>query len=131
MTKTMGASNWTVAPNQVTIQVMIPLLSWHRFPTMTQRYIPVDGISLVILSIYPILLQLANALPRKTVVDLSCGSCKQLHKMGTHKCKTTKAQSGPSTWTSKHSHTITNETPDEGGSHNTISLHSASLLFDL
>ena len=112
MMKMMGASNRTVALNQVTIPVMIPHLSWHRFPMM--RY--VFSISLIILSAYEILLHLANALPRKTVVDLSHGSCKQLRKTGAHKCKTTKAQSGPLTSTSKCARTTTNVTPDEGES---------------
>ena len=107
--KTMGASNRNMAPNQVTAPVMVPHPSWHRFPTM--RY--VLSVSLVILSTYLILLQLANILPRKTVVDLSCGSRKQLCKMSACKHKITKAQSGSSTSTSKHAHTIINKTPNE------------------
>jgi hypothetical protein len=105
----MGASNRTVAPNQVTTPVTVPHLSWHRFPTM--RY--VLSVSLVILSTYPILLQLADVLPRKTVVDLSRGSCKQLRKTGTRKCKITKAQSGSSTLTSKRARAITNKTSNK------------------
>ena len=69
----------------------------------------VDRISFIIVSTYPILLQLANALPRKTVVDLSRGSRKQLRK-------TTKAQAGPSTSTSKRARTTMNNTPNEGES---------------
>jgi hypothetical protein len=60
-----------------------------------------------------ILLQLADVLPRKTVVDLSRGSRKQLRKTGTRKRKITKAQSGSSTSTSKHARAITNETSDK------------------
>ena len=108
--KMMGASNQTVALNQVTTPVMVPHLSWHRFPMM--RY--VLSVSLVILSTYPILLQLADVLPRKTVVDLSHSSRKQLRKTGACKRKITKAQSGPSTSTSKRAHAMTNETPNEG-----------------
>jgi hypothetical protein len=71
------------------------------------------SVSLVILSTYPILLQLADVLPRKTVVDLSRGSRKQLRKTGTRKRKITKAQSGSSTSTSKRARAITNETSDK------------------
>ena len=55
----------------------------------------------MILSAYPILLQLANALPRKTIVDLSHGSRKQLQKKSSHKRKAAKVQSGPSVSNSK------------------------------
>jgi hypothetical protein len=48
----------------------------------------------MLLNAYPILLQLANVLPRKTVVDLSRGSRKQLRKKTLHKRKAVKAQSG-------------------------------------
>ena len=48
----------------------------------------------MLLNAYPILLQLANVLPRKTVVDLSRGSHKQLRKKTSHKHKSAKAQSG-------------------------------------
>ena len=41
----------------------------------------------MILSTYPMLLQLANVLPRKTVVDVSRGSRKQLRKTASHKRK--------------------------------------------
>ena len=53
------------------------------------------------LSPYPILLQLADALPRKTIVDLSRGSRKQLRKKSSHKRKAAKSQSGPSVSNSK------------------------------
>src|ERR1700674_4982661 len=57
-----------------------------------------------ILSAYPILLQLANALQRKTIVDLSHGSRKQLRKKSSHKRTAAKAQSGPSVSNSKRAH---------------------------
>jgi hypothetical protein len=59
------------------------------------------------------LLQLANVLLRKTVVDLSRGSCKQLQKMASHKRKAAKAQSRPSASTSKHACVTMEEIPDE------------------
>ena len=122
--KTMGASNQTVAPNQVTTPVTVPHLSWHRFPMM--RY--VLSVSLVILSTYPILLQLADVLPRKMVVDLSRSSRKQLRKTGARKRKITKAQSGPSTLTSKCACAMTNEIPDEGVSTPGGLSHDSSLM---
>ena len=67
----------------------------------------------MILSAYPMLLQLANVLPRKTVVDLSCSSRKQLQKTASHKCKAAKAQSGPSASTSKRARVMMEEIPDE------------------
>jgi len=62
----------------------------------------------MLLNAYPILLQLANVLPRKTVVDLSRGSRKQLRKKTSHKHKSAKAQSG-----SKRARVTMEEIPDE------------------
>jgi len=59
------------------------------------------------------LLQLANVLPRKTVVDLSCGSRKQLRKKASHKHKAAKAQPRPSTSTSKCARVTMEEIHDE------------------
>src|ERR1700683_4714549 len=70
------------------------------------RYDP--SCSPMLFNAYPILLQLANVLPRKTVVDLSCSSCKHLWKKTSHKCNTVKAQSGL-----KHTHVMMEEILDE------------------
>jgi hypothetical protein len=65
------------------------------------------------LSAYPIFLQLTNTLPRKTVVDLNHGSCKQLWKKALQKDKTAKAQSGPSASTLKCAWVTMEEISDE------------------
>ena len=79
----------------------------------------------VLLNTYPILLQLANVLPRKTVVDLSRGSRKQLRKKTSHKRKAAKAQSG-----SKRARVTMEEIPDEqaGGLSRSSSMMSIESL---
>jgi hypothetical protein len=79
----------------------------------------------MLLNAYPILLQLANVLPRKTAIDLSCGSHKQLWKKTSHKCKAAKAQSG-----SKRAHVMMEEIPDEqvGGLGHSFSMMSIESL---
>ena len=85
-----------------------------------------------ILSAYPILLQLANTLPRKTIVDLSRGSRKQLRKKSSHKRKAAKAQSGPSVSNSKRARVRVEmeEIPDEqaGGLSRSSSMMSIESL---
>jgi hypothetical protein len=82
----------------------------------------------MIFSAYPILLQLADALPRKTVVGRSHGSRKQLRKEVPHKRKA--AQSGPSASTSNHTRTTMEEIPDEqaGGLSRSTSMMSIESL---
>ena len=76
------------------------------------------------------LLQLANVLPRKTVVDLSRGSRKQLRKKASHKRKAAKAQPGPSASTSKRARVTMEEIPDEqaGGLSRSSSMMSIESL---
>src|SRR5882724_10624385 len=85
-----------------------------------------------ILSAYPLLLQLANALPRKMIVDLSNGSHKQLRKKSSHKHKAAKAQSGPSVsnLTHAHIHVEMEENPNEpvGGLSHSSSMMSIEYL---
>ena len=88
----------------------------------------------MILRAYPILLQHANALPRKTIVDLSYSSCKQLQKKSLHKCKAAKAQTGPSVSNSKcaHVHVKMEEIPNEqvgGLSHSSSMMSIKSLVW--
>src|SRR5882672_1180585 len=84
----------------------------------------------MILSAYPMLLQLANVLPRKTVVDLSCSSRKQLRKKASHKHKAANAQPGPSASISKCARVTMEEIPDEqaGGLSRSSSMMSIESL---
>ena len=117
----MGVLNHALAVNLVTILMMNPHLTWNQFPMTRYEF----SCSSTILSAYPIFLQLINPLPRKTVVDLSHGSHKQLRKKASHKCKATKAQSVPLASTSKRARVTMEETPDEqvGGL-----VHSSSMM---
>ena len=72
------------------------------------------------------MLQLANGLPRKMVVDPSRGSCKQLRKKTSHKHKAAKAQSG-----SKRARVMMEVIPDEqagGLSHSSSMMTIESLV---
>src|SRR5882724_3858641 len=123
----MGISNQALALNWVRIPVKN--LTWNWLPMTRYEF----SCSPMILRAYPILLQLANALPRKMIVDLSCSSCKQLQKMSSHKCKAAKAQSGPSVSNSRHAHVHVNmeEIPNEqpgGLSHSSSMMSIESLV---
>jgi len=59
------------------------------------------------------IIEIADALPRKMVVNHSHGHCKQLQKKALHKHKADKAPSEPLISTSKCPHVMIEEIPDE------------------
>src|SRR5882724_2185713 len=73
------------------------------------------------------IIEIANALPRKMVVDHSHGHHKQLQKKASHKCKADKAPSEPLISTSKCPHVTIEEIPDEQAGGVQVSASSSTM----
>ena len=73
------------------------------------------------------IIEIADALPRKTVVDHSSGHHKQLRKKASHKCKANKALSEPSISMSKHPCIMIEEIPDEQAGGVRVSASSSTM----
>lgn len=73
------------------------------------------------------IIEIADALPRKTVVDHSRGHRKQLRKKASHKRKADKAPSEPSISTSKRPRVTIEDIPDEQAGGVRVSASSSTM----